>query len=130
MPGKNPGLGAIPIAASIAAGIINYIVGARLSAAQAAAQVAAEYDNFRQVSDAQLTQASFELARAFPQYSYWQWFRLLESVRTYGVIPPPGQPATVPITEAVGPAQAGIGGPWYAWLLAGLAAFVAYTIVD
>lgn len=126
-----PELGAIPIAATIAAGIINYIIGARLNAAQAAQRVAAEYDNFRQVSDAQLSQASFELANALPQYPYWQWFRLLESMRSYGAIPLPGQTPTVPITQVVdGPVQAGISGAWYLWLLAGLAAFVAYQIVD
>jgi len=128
---RDPGLGAIPIAATIAAGIINYIIGSRISASQAAAQVAAQYDNFRQVSDAQLAQASFELANALPQYPYWQWFRLLESMRSYGAIPPPGQTPTVPITQVVdGPVQAGIGGAWYMWLLAGLATFVAYQIVD
>jgi len=128
---KCPGLGAIPIAATIAAGIVNYIIGARLNAAQAAQKVAAQYDNFRQVSDAQLTQASFELARAFPQYPYWQWFRLLESMRSYGGIPGPGETPVLPITEIVdGQVQAGIGGAWYLWLLAGLAAFVAYKIFD
>lgn len=132
MPCKTcPGLGAIPIAATIAAGIIKYIIGSRLNAHAAAQKVAAEYDYFRAVSDEQLTQAAFELEKAFPQYPYWHWFRLLESMRAYGVIPPPGQPSTVPITEMVdGQVQAGIGGQWYLWLLAGLAAFVAYKIVD
>jgi len=125
---KCPGLGAIPIAAGIAASIISYIVSSRLSASQAAQQVAAEYGYFRQVSDQQLTQAAFELARAFPNYKYWDWFALLERMRSYGAIPQPGEVPVLPITQ-LPPVETGIWGSLGIWLLVGLGAFVAYQFV-
>lgn len=123
-----PGLGAIPLGITIGAAIINYIIVSRMSAAAAAQQVAAEYGYFRQVSDQQLTQAAFELARAFPNYKYWDWFALLERMRSYGAIPQPGEVPVLPITQ-LPPVQAGIGGSLGIWLLVGLGAFVAYQFV-
>jgi hypothetical protein len=105
------------------------MIGARVSAARAAAQVAVEYNYFRNVSDQQLTQASFELAKAFPEYPYWHWFRLLESMRSYGVIPPPGQPAPAPITEVPFQQSQILGMDWYVWALLGVGAFLAYKLL-
>lgn len=122
-------LGEVVLGATIAKFMLSLIIGSRLSAHQAAQQTAAQYDYFRNVSDQQLTQAAFELAKALPQYPYWEWFRILESMRAYGAIPGPGESTgiTLPVDQTE---QAGaLGGQWYIWMLVGLGAFVVYNFI-
>lgn len=69
---------------AIALSIIGYIVKDRLSAQAAAQRTAEEFNYFLQLSEAELTEASFALAREFPNVKYWEWFGVLKNLRDYG----------------------------------------------
>lgn len=72
---------AVPV---IVTSIIGYIVKDRLSAWAAAQRTAEEFNYFLQMSEAELTEASFALAREYPAVKYWEWFQVLKNLRDYG----------------------------------------------
>lgn len=81
---------AIPIVAGI---ILKYIINDRLSAHQAAQQAAAQFNYFQRLNDAQLKDTAIYLGQN-TDLPYWDWFRILENLRDYGMIrtdaaPPP-----------------------------------------
>lgn len=81
-------LGFIPLALQFAISVASWMVKSRISSAAAAQYAAAEFEHFKRLSDGELTQISFEMAKQFPEYPYWEWFRILEDLRKYGVFTP------------------------------------------
>jgi len=81
-------LGVIPLAVQFAISVASWMIKSRISAAAAAQQAAAEFDYLKSVSDGQLTGIAFEMAKQFPEYPYWEWFRILEDLRDYGALQP------------------------------------------
>lgn len=91
------GFGAIPLAATLVISAISQMVTSRVNAATAAQRAAAEFNYFQDLSEGELTQISYELARKFPQYPYWEWFSLLRNLRNYGMLQQPEEPLPRPM---------------------------------
>ena len=81
-------LGALPVIAQIGVSIVSWMLKSRLTAYAAAKQAAAEYEIFQQLTGAQISELSFELAKK-TQYADWQWFNILRWAQEFGLIDPP-----------------------------------------
>lgn len=90
-------LGIAP-AAMVVLSVITEMVRNRINAATAAQYAAMQFDYFRAMSDNEITDLVFELSRIYPQYPYWEWYNLVNSLRKYGALTP-GLPVTPPPTE-------------------------------
>lgn len=84
--------GIIPLAAQFAISVASWMVKSRVGAAAAAQMAAAEFEQFKRLSDGELTEITFEMARQFPVYPYWEWFRIMQDLRDYGYFTPGAQP--------------------------------------
>ncbi len=119
--------GFIPLALQFAASVASWMVKSRVNAATAAQYAAAEFDYLKKASDAQLTEISFEMARKFPDYPYWEWFRILEDLRKYGAFQPAngqaGPPALPPGEKPPGEKKDNS-----VWIWAAAAVFVVIII--
>ena len=89
-------LGFVPLALQFAVTVASWMLKSRVNAATAAQYAAAEFDYFKRVSDGELTAIAFEMAGKFPEYPYWEWFRILEDLRSYGMLQAPPGPAQPP----------------------------------
>lgn len=88
--------GIVPVAAQFVVSVVSWMVKSRVNAATAAQYAAAEFDYLKKASDGQLTEIAFAMARQFPQYHYWEWFRIMQDLRSYGGLQPPNVPAGPP----------------------------------
>lgn len=122
----NLNLGVVPLALQFAISVGAWMVKSRISAATAANYAAAEFDYFKRVSDAELTGIAFEMARQFPQYPYYEWFRILQDLRRYGAFVPGQGPAQPPPDEDKPPEDEKPAS--YGWLL-GVLAVVVFVLV-
>lgn len=110
-------LGAVPLAVTI----ITYMVNSRMSALQASQMAAEQYDEFRRMSEAQITDLALELGRG-TDIPYWEWFNTLRSVQRWQLSQPNGQPANG--GNGAAPVQAGMS----QWIWIGLAAAAALLV--
>lgn len=114
-------LGVIPLALSFGIKVTAWMVNERIGAAVAAQKAAADFDYFKRVSDAELTEIAFEMAEQHPEIPYWEWFKLLQNIRKYGMRSEPTPEPTPPPVE-----KAGISGAWI-WVGVGLAVLLLVT---
>ena len=121
-------LGLVPLALQFAISVGSWMARSRISAATAASYAASEFDYLKRTSDAELTEIAFEMSRRFPQYPYYEWFRILQDLRAYGAFTPgqgPAQPPPPPLPEAPPEEKA----PGYGWL-AGVLAAIALLLLS
>ena len=122
-------LGVIPLAAQIVISIQTWMLKRDINARTAAQYAAAEFDYFKRVSDAELTAAAFQMSKDYPQYPYYEWFRILQDMRKYGAIMPGAEPAQQPGAELPDREEEDKKPVSYTWLLValGVIAFVLIT---
>ena len=121
-------LGVVPLALQFAMSIGTWMVRYSINSATAAQYAAAEFDYFKRVSDAELTAVAFQMAKEFPEYPYYEWFRILQDLREYGAFTPGTEPAP-PGAELPDREPDDKKPPTYTWLLValGVIAFVLVT---
>jgi len=122
-------LGAIPLAAQIVISIQAWMLKRDIDARTAALYAAAEFDYYKQVSDAELTALAFQMAKDYPQYPYYEWFRILQDISEYGGSVPGPEPAELPPGELPDRDADDKKPTSYTWLLValGIIAFVLIT---
>lgn len=122
-------LGVVPLALQFSIAVATWMVRSRISSATAAQYAAAEFDYFKKVSDAELTAVAFQMAKEYPQYPYYEWFRILQDLREYGAFTPGTEPAQPPGGELPDREAEDKKPPSYTWLLVavGVIAFVLVT---
>jgi len=84
-------LSAIPFAAALVVKVIVGMISRGMSANAAANAAAAQYDYFRGVQEAQVTQLAVQLGQQTDIPSY-EWFNTLRSLQKFGMLTDPTQP--------------------------------------
>jgi len=113
-------LGIAPAAMAVIQ-VITWMVKNRIEAATAAQYAAMQFDYFRAMSDREITDLVLELSERYPQYPYWEWYNLVNSLRKYGALTP-GLPVTPPPEEKASTAT----GVWIAVAVAVAAVLIVW----
>lgn len=120
--------GLIPLAAQFVVSVASWMVKSRVSAATAAQYAAAEFDYIKRASDAELTEIAFEMAKQFPEYPYWEWFRIMQDLRKYGAFEPgPKQAPSQPPAPGEKPPDEKKDNTVWIWAAAGVVVLVLLT---
>lgn len=96
-----------PIAIKFVTSVMSLMVRSRIGSAAAAEMAAADFEYFQQLSDAEITSIALEMAKAFPEYPYWEWFEIMSNLRKYGMWNPPEE---LEPDDVAPQKKAGIGG--------------------
>lgn len=123
-------LGVIPLALQFSLSVATWMVKSRISSAIAAEQAAAEFDYFKRVSDAELTAVAFQMAKDYPQYPYFEWFRILEDLRAYGSLTPGIEPGQLPGADLPDRKADDKKPTSYTWLLVALGVIVFVLVTE
>lgn len=86
-------------AAIVVLQVIIWMVKSGIEAATAAEYAAMQFDYFRTMKDQEINDLVFELSERYPQYPYWEWYNIVNSLRKYGALPAGLPVTTPPITQ-------------------------------